>query len=47
MGFTKIQAKLYLTLLKREETSARALSEETSIPRIEVYRTLGELEKKD
>jgi sugar-specific transcriptional regulator TrmB len=46
IGFTKTQAKLYLTLLKLEEADGRALSEKANVPRPEVYRTLSELEKK-
>jgi sugar-specific transcriptional regulator TrmB len=46
LGFTKNQARLYLALLRVEEANGRTLSENTNIPRPEVYRTLGELEKK-
>ena len=46
LGFTKNQAKLYLALLKVEEADGRTLSEKANVPRPEVYRTLGELEKK-
>jgi len=46
LGFTKNQAKLYLALLKVGETNGRTLSEIADIPRPEVYRILGELEKK-
>lgn len=46
IGFTKTQAKLYLMLLKLEDADGRTLSEKTSIPRPEVYRAIGELEKK-
>jgi sugar-specific transcriptional regulator TrmB len=46
IGFTKTQAKLYLTLLKLEETDAKTLSEKTNVARPEIYRTLNELQKK-
>lgn len=46
IGFTKTQAKVYMLLLRFEGTDGRTLSEKTGIPRQEVYRTLGELEKK-
>jgi sugar-specific transcriptional regulator TrmB len=46
IGFTKTQAKLYLTLLKLEDADANTLSEKTNIARPEIYRTLNELQKK-
>jgi sugar-specific transcriptional regulator TrmB len=46
MGFTKTQAKIYLTLLKLEEADVRMLCEKTNVARPEVYRTLGELQKR-
>jgi sugar-specific transcriptional regulator TrmB len=46
VGFTKTQAKLYMTLLGFEETDGRTISAKAKIPRQEVYRTLDELEKK-
>jgi sugar-specific transcriptional regulator TrmB len=46
IGFTKTQAKLYLTLLKLEEADAKTLSEKTNVARPEIYRTLNELQKK-
>lgn len=46
IGFTKTQAKIYLTLLKQDEADARTLSKDTNVPGPEVYRTLKELQKK-
>ena len=46
VGFTKTQTKLYIALLRFEETDGKMLSEKANIPRQEVYRTLRELEKK-
>jgi sugar-specific transcriptional regulator TrmB len=46
IGFSRTQAKLYLTLLKMEEADGRALSKNSNIPRPVVYRTLDELQKK-
>ena len=46
IGFTKTQAKIYLTLLKLGKANARTLSRDTNIPRTEVYGTLNELQKK-
>jgi sugar-specific transcriptional regulator TrmB len=46
LGFAKNQAILYLTLLTNGRTDARTLSVLTSLHRTEVYRSLGELEKK-
>lgn len=46
IGFTKTQAKIYLALLKLEEANGRMLSDKTKVARPEVYRTLGELQKK-
>jgi sugar-specific transcriptional regulator TrmB len=45
IGFTKTQAKLYLTLLKLGKTDGKTLSKQTSAPRAVVYRTLDELQK--
>jgi sugar-specific transcriptional regulator TrmB len=46
IGFTRTQAKIYLTLLKLDEADARTLSKDTNVPGPEVYRTLRELQKK-
>jgi len=46
IGFTKTQAKVYLTLLKFGETDAKTLSKKTDIPTPEVYRTINELQKR-
>ena len=46
VGLTKIQAKLYMTLLRFEEADGKTLSKKANVPRPEVYRALGELEKK-
>jgi sugar-specific transcriptional regulator TrmB len=46
IGFTKTQAKVYLTLLKFGETDAKTLSKKTDMPKPEVYRTINELQKK-
>jgi len=45
VGFTKTQAKIYLTLLKLKEPDAKTLSKASSVPKPEVYRTLKELQK--
>ena len=45
VGFTKTQAKIYLTLLKMKEPDAKTLSKASSVPKPEVYRTLKELQK--
>jgi sugar-specific transcriptional regulator TrmB len=44
IGFTKTQAKLYLTLLKLGKTEGKTLSKLTSAPKPVVYRTLNELQ---
>lgn len=46
MGFTKAQARLYLTLLETGKTTATALQKLTKMPRPIVYRTLAELQEK-
>lgn len=46
LGFTRNQAKLYLTLLILKESDGRTLHEKTNIARPEIYRTLSELERK-
>ena len=45
VGFTKTQAKIYLTLLKLKEPDAKTLSKDSNVPKPEVYRTLDELQK--
>ena len=45
VGFTKTQAKIYLTLLKLKEPDAKTLSKAANVPKPEVYRTLKELQK--
>ena len=45
IGFTKTQAKLYLTLLKLGRTDGKTLSKKSESPRTVVYRTLDELQK--
>ena len=46
IGFTKTQAKLYLTLLKLGITDTPSLSKKTGVPSQVTYRTLGELQQK-
>jgi len=45
IGFTKTQAKLYLTLLKLGQTDGNSLGKNAEVPRQIVYRTLDELQK--
>jgi sugar-specific transcriptional regulator TrmB len=45
IGLTKTQAKIYLTLLKNGNVSARALAKMANSPSPLVYRTLDELQK--
>ena len=45
IGFTKTQAKLYLSLLKLGRTDGKTLSKKSKSPRTVVYRTLDELQK--
>jgi len=45
VGFTKTQAKIYLALVKMNESGAKALSKASNVPKPEVYRTLKELQK--
>jgi sugar-specific transcriptional regulator TrmB len=45
IGFTKNQAKLYLTLLKLGKTNGKTLSKHATASRPVVYRTLDELQK--
>ncbi len=46
MGFTKTQAKLYLSLLQSGTIDAQSLSKKNAIPSQVTYRTLGELQQK-
>ena len=46
LGLTSAQAKVYLTLLKLEQATAKTISNTSKVARQEVYRILGELEKK-
>ena len=45
IGFTKTQAKLYLTLLRLGKTDGKTLSKNANASRTVVYRTLDELQK--
>ena len=44
IGFTKTQAKLYLTLIKLGQTDGNSLGKSAEVPRQIVYRTLDELQ---
>jgi len=46
LGLSRIQANLYLNLIKYGETDAHILASCASLPRTEVYRTLDELQEK-
>ena len=46
VGFTRSQARVYLTLLKIGETDARTLFKKANITQPEVYRALDELQRK-
>jgi sugar-specific transcriptional regulator TrmB len=46
IGFTKTQAKLYLTLLRLGKTDGKTLSKNANASRTVVYRTLDELQKR-
>lgn len=46
VGFTKTQAKVYLTLLKMKEADVKTISKISNIQNPEVYRTLRELQEK-
>lgn len=46
LGLTNSQARIYLTLLKLDEATAKKISNHSKVPRQEVYRILVELEKK-
>jgi sugar-specific transcriptional regulator TrmB len=46
LGLTSAQAKVYLTLLRLEQATAKAISNNSKVARQEVYRVLVELEKK-
>jgi sugar-specific transcriptional regulator TrmB len=45
LGFTKTQTKIYLTLLKTGNATAKTLSNKANTPRAIVYRTLDELQE--
>jgi sugar-specific transcriptional regulator TrmB len=45
LGFTKTQTKIYLTLLKIGEATAKTLSTKANAPRAIVYKTLDELQE--
>jgi sugar-specific transcriptional regulator TrmB len=45
LGFTKTQTKIYLTLLKIGDATAKTLSNKADAPRPIVYRTLDELQE--
>ena len=46
LGFTKAQAKIYLTLLRTGKTNAATLQRLVKMPRPVVYRTFAELQEK-
>lgn len=46
LGLTSAQARVYLTLLKLEQATARTISNSSRVARQEVYRILVELETK-
>jgi len=46
IGFTKTQAKLYLSLIRTGKTNVKNLSKHVDIPRQEIYRALSELQEK-
>jgi sugar-specific transcriptional regulator TrmB len=46
IGFTKTQAKLYLSLLQMGAIDAQNLSKKSDVPSQVTYRTLGELQQK-
>jgi sugar-specific transcriptional regulator TrmB len=45
VGFTKTQAKIYLTLLQLDEPDVKNLAKSSNVPKPEVYRTIKELQK--
>jgi sugar-specific transcriptional regulator TrmB len=45
IGFTRNQAKLYITLLNIGKSNGRTISEQSKVPRQEVYRVLDELQE--
>ena len=45
LGLTSSQAKVYLTLLKLEQATAKTISNTSKVARQEVYRVLVELEE--
>ena len=46
IGFTGIQAKLFLVLTDLGQTDAKTLSKHADVPRTATYRALGELQEK-
>lgn len=46
IGFTKNQAKLYLTLINYGKTDVKTLAKQSNVPRQAIYRTLNELQQK-
>jgi sugar-specific transcriptional regulator TrmB len=46
IGFTEIQAKLFLVLTDLGKTDAKTLSKQANVPRPATYRALGELQEK-
>ncbi len=46
IGFTRTQAKVYLTLVSTGENDAKILSKRAQVPRQAAYRTLNELQEK-
>jgi sugar-specific transcriptional regulator TrmB len=45
LGLSVLQAKVYLTLLETEQTTARVISEQTKIRQLDVQNALDELQK--
>jgi len=45
LGFTRTQAKLYLTLLNLGKTDATVLAKQTNVLRQATYRVLDELQQ--
>jgi sugar-specific transcriptional regulator TrmB len=45
LGFTRLQAKVYLTLLEEGETGVQAISRQARLPQVDVNEALCELEK--
>jgi sugar-specific transcriptional regulator TrmB len=45
LGLTRLQAKVYLTLLEEGEIGVQAISRQTKLPQVDVNEALCELEK--